>query len=60
MPRYRVEYIEHRHYAAFVEAESDSAARQSYIDGDFDGKPGEVAERGYELLRCDPVRRQEN
>ncbi len=36
MPKYRIEWTDHEFRTAYVEAESESAARQCWIDGDFE------------------------
>lgn len=46
MPKYRIEWVEHVARSAFVEADSESAARQSWIDGSFDYEEQDHVENG--------------
>lgn len=48
MPKYHIEWIDHEARSAYVTAESESAARQAWIDGDFDYEEDSYTETGSE------------
>ena len=54
MPRYRLTWDQTTTHTAYVDAVSESAARQAWIDGDYDGE--DVSDPDYDLRRVLPVK----
>lgn len=48
MPKYRIEWTDHTCRSAYVTAESESAARQAWIDEAFDYEEPSYTETGSE------------
>lgn len=48
MPKYHVEWTDHECRSAYITAENESAARQAWIDGDFDYEEQSHTETGSE------------